>query len=646
MIAFTLFGTTYNSYSIFGQLLIGLINGSFYALLSLGVAIIFGMLRIANFAHGALYMIGALIAWILLNLPEMFPGLGLPAISYWWALLLVPLIVGGIGVVMEKLFIRPVYKMDHAYSFLMTIGLAMIMEGLTQVQFGSAGLPYSIPEQLQSVFNLKFMMLPAYRGWVVLAAVVICFFTWFFIERTKLGVYLRAATENRVLVQALGVNVPRMMTLTYAGGVALAGLAGVMAAPIYQVSPLMGQNMIVIIFAVVVIGGMGSIVGAIVSGFALGIIEGLTKIFYPAGSSTAIFVVMAIVLLVRQHGLFGKDMGDSAPAGEATEIRAGSRSANELLYLLLFLGVGVIAPFFLYPMFVMKVLCFALFVCAYNLIFGYAGLLAFGHAAFFGSAAYASAYAARVFGWNPEFCILAGTAAATIFGAGIGWLAVRRQGLYFAMITLALAQVVYFYAIQAGWTQGEDGLQTGPRGHLFGLIDLNNQMAMYYVTLAIFLIGFGIAHRAIRSPFGQALKAIRDNEPRAISLGYNAKRFKLLAFTLSAALAGLAGSTKAIVFQLASLADIHFATSGEVLLMALIGGIGTVIGPVVGAIVMVTMLNYLAGFGAWVQVIQGCMFVACVLFLRKGVVGTLWPYWYRLRLPVLKRHGVARSSQL
>ncbi|HJV80000.1 ABC transporter permease [Noviherbaspirillum sp.] len=639
MFEISLFGSTYNSYSIFGQLLVGLINGSFYAMLSLGVAIIFGMLRIANFVHGAQYMVGAFVAWALLNLPELFPDLGLPAIGYWWALLLVPLVLCLFGMVTEKLFIKPVYKMDHAYSFLLTIGLAMVIEGLTQVQFGTAGLPYSIPEQLQGVQNLGFMILPNYRGWVVLAAILICFCTWFVIERTKLGVYLRAATENPVLVQALGINVPRMLMLTYGGGVALAGLAGVMAAPIYQVSPLMGQNMIIIIFAVVVIGGMGSIFGAIVSGFGLGVIEGMTKIFYPAGSTTVIFVVMAIVLLVRQQGLFGKEMGTAAQATESTDVRVTQWAASEMHYLIGLLAVGLVAPLFLYPMFVMKILCFALFAVAYNLIFGYGGLLAFGHAAFFGASAYVSAHLATELGWNPEFAILAGTAAATLLGALIGWLAIRRQGLYFAMITLAMAQIVYFYAIQAGWTKGEDGIQTGPRGQLFGLIDLNQPMAMYYVTLAIFLFGFAVALRTIRSPFGQTLKAIRENEPRAISLGYNAKRFKLLAFTISAALAGLAGSTKAIVFQLASLADIHFMTSGEVLLMALIGGIGTVMGPIVGAIVMVSMLNYLAGFGAWVQVIQGCMFVACVLFLRKGVVGTLWPYVYRLKLPFVRGDG-------
>lgn len=624
MFEFSLFGTTYNSAALFGQLLIGLINGSFYALLSLGVAVIFGMLRIANFVHGAQYMTGALLAWALYSLPQLFPGLGLPSINYWWALLIVPLVIGLKGAITEKLFIRHVYKIDHAYGFLLTIGLAMVIEGLAQVRFGSAGLPYGIPESLQGVRNLGFMFLPNYRGWVVVASLIVCFGTWYAIERTKLGAYLRAATENPVLVQAFGVNVPRMLTLTYALGVGLAGLAGVLAAPIYQVSPLMGQNLIVIVFAVVVIGGMGSIFGAIVSGFMLGIIEGLTKVFYPAASSTVIFVVMAIVLLVKEQGLFGKSVGHAPTPPSARTVKAtqGGSGNRELYYLVGLLAAGVIAPYLFYPVFVMKILCFALFACAYNLIFGYVGLLAFGHAAFFGSAAYVAAHAAKVWGVNPELAILAGAAVATGLGAVVGWLAIKRQGLYFAMITLALAQIVYFYALQAPWTMGEDGIQTGPRGQLFGMFDLNDTMTMYFVTLAIFLFGFAVIQRTIHSPFGQTLKAIRENESRAISLGYNTNRYKWLAFILSAGLSGLAGSTKAIVFQLASLTDVFFSTSGEVLLMVLIGGIGTVMGPIVGAIALVSMLNYLAGFGAWVQIIQGALFVGCVLFLRKGVVGT------------------------
>jgi len=280
--------------ALFGQLLLGLINGAFYAMLSLGLAVIFGLLNVINFTHGAQYMMGAFCAWMLLK----FAG-----VDYWLALVIAPIVVGAFGILLERLFLRHLYKLDHLYGLLLTFGLALIIEGLFRNQYGSSGQPYDNP--MPGGTNLGFMFLPYYRGWVVVASLVICLATWFVIERTKLGAYLRAATENPTLVQAFGINVPRMIMLTYGFGVGLAALAGVLAAPIYQVSPLMGSNLIIVVFAVVVIGGMGSIMGSIVTGFGLGVVEGLTKVFYPEASSTVIFVIMAIVLLLRPAGLFG-----------------------------------------------------------------------------------------------------------------------------------------------------------------------------------------------------------------------------------------------------------------------------------------------------------------------------------------------------
>ena len=282
---------------LFGQLLLGLINGAFYALLSLGLAIIFGMLGIINFAHGALFMVGAFVAWML----QSYLG-----VNYWWALLLSPLAVGAFGVVLEKTVISQLYRIDPLYGLLLTFGLALILEGVFRNAYGSSGLPYQIPQLLSGGTNLGFMFMPNYRGWVILVAAVVCLLTWLGIEQTSIGAKLRAATENPGLVQAFGVNVPRMITLTYAGGVALAAFAGVLAAPIYSVNPNMGSNLIIVVFAVVVIGGMGSILGSIVTGFGLGVAEGLTKVFYPQASATVIFVVMVIVLLARPAGLFGK----------------------------------------------------------------------------------------------------------------------------------------------------------------------------------------------------------------------------------------------------------------------------------------------------------------------------------------------------
>jgi len=282
---------------LFGQLLLGLINGSFYALLSLGLAVIFGMLNIINFTHGAQYMMGAFVAYLLLQ----YVGIG-----YWEALVIAPILVGFTGVVIERLLLRRIQQLDHLYGLILTFGLALIIEGLFRNYYGSSGQPYAVPESLQGGHNLGFMFLPNYRAWVIVFSLTVCLATWYAIERTRLGSYLRAATENPTLVRAFGINVPRMVTLTYGFGVGLAALAGVMAAPIYNVSPQMGSDLIIVVFAVVVIGGMGSIMGAIVTGFALGIVEGLTKVFFPEASNTVIFAIMIIVLLIRPAGLFGR----------------------------------------------------------------------------------------------------------------------------------------------------------------------------------------------------------------------------------------------------------------------------------------------------------------------------------------------------
>jgi branched-chain amino acid transport system permease protein len=312
-----------------------------------------------------------------------------------------------------------------------------------------------------------------------------------------------------------------------------------------------------------------------------------------------------------------------AAVPELTIATRANGLAHQRVAFVAMLAFFLVAPLFAYPVFLMKVMCFALFACAFNLLIGYGGLLSFGHAMFLGTAGYASAHAAKVWGLTPEFAILFGTACAALLGVGTGLLAIRRQGIYFAMITLALAQMIYFFCVQAPFTGGEDGIQAVPRGRLLGLIDLKNQWAMYAVVLAVFFGGFLLIYRTVHSPFGQVLKAIRENESRALSLGYDVNRYKLLAYVLSATLAGLAGATKALVFELASLTDVHWSMSGEVVLMTLLGGLGTVFGPVVGALIIVAMENYLSQLGSWVTVTQGVVFVICVLTFRRGVVGEL-----------------------
>ena len=321
----------------------------------------------------------------------------------------------------------------------------------------------------------------------------------------------------------------------------------------------------------------------------------------------------------------------SDPTLTATRPSSGNDARTMAIATAVMAALFAVAPAFVYPVFLMNVLCMALFACAFNLLIGFGGLLSFGHAMFLGMAGYVCAHAAKVWGLTPEVAIALGTATSTLLGLLAGLVAIRRQGIYFAMITLALAQMVYFFCLQAPFTHGEDGIQSVPRGKLFGVLDLNNIWVVYYVVLAIFLAAFLLIYRAVHSPFGQVLKAIRENEARAISLGYDADRYKLLAFILSAGLSGLAGSTKAIVFQLASLTDVHWTMSGEVVLMTLLGGMGTIFGPVVGALVIVGLQNYLAPLGQWVTVITGVIFVVCVLAFRRGIVGELAAWWARRR---------------
>ena len=309
----------------------------------------------------------------------------------------------------------------------------------------------------------------------------------------------------------------------------------------------------------------------------------------------------------------------AAPASAAT----AQTSRSEVVGFLILTAFVIAAPAFIYPVLMMKILCFALFACAFNLLIGYVGLLSFGHALYFGWASYVAAYAAKAWGFTPELAILAGTLTGAVLGLVAGAIAIRRQGIYFAMITLALAQMMYFFALQAPFTGGEDGIQAVPRNRLFGLIDINNPVGMYTLVAVVFLAGFLLIYRIINSPFGEVLKAIRENEARAISLGYKTERYKLLAFVLSAALAGTAGATKALVVQLASLTDVHWSMSGEVVLMTLVGGLGTIFGPVVGAFVIIYMQNALAEFGQWVTIIQGAIFVVCVLLFRRGIVGEI-----------------------
>ncbi len=619
--------------ALFGQLLIGLINGSFYALLSLGLAVIFGLLNIINFTHGAQYMLGAFVAYLLLN---RF------GIGYWWALLIAPIVVGAIGMVIERLMLSQLYKLDHLYGLLLTFGLALIIEGLFRNEYGSSGQPYPIPAHLRGGQNLGFMFLPKYRAWVIVASLIVCLSTWYVIERTKLGSYLRAATENPtaragVRHQRAAHDHADLRLRRRAGGArrrdGRADLPGQSADGgqsdhrgvrggrdrRHGLDPGCGRH------RVRSRPRRGPDQGLLSGGFEHGDLRdhgdraadqaGGSLRNAEIGSTWRSEHLPPPARPGEARGFAGAAPAVPTPAAggfgaHARRVRPDAR-------------VLVLPPLFAYPVFLMKVLCFALFACAFNLLIGFGGLLSFGHAMFLGTAGYVAAHTAKVWGLSPEIAILLATAASLVLGWLAGLLAIRRQGIYFAMITLALAQMVYFFYLQAPFTGGEDGIQAVPRGKLFGLFDLSQAMTMYWFVLAIFLAAFLLIWRIVQSPFGQVLKAIRENEARATSLGFDTDRFKLLAFVLSAGLSGLAGATKAIVFQLASLTDVYWSMSGEVVLMTLVGGMGTVFGPVVGAGIIITMQNYLAQLGAWVTVVQGVIFVICVLAFRRGVIGEI-----------------------
>jgi branched-chain amino acid transport system permease protein len=609
----------FNSPAFFGQLVLGLVNGSFYAMLSLGLAIIFGLLNVVNFMHGAQYMMGAFTSWMLLQ------WLG---VNYWAALLVAPLIVGASGVLLERVFVRRLYHLDHIYGLLLTFGMTLVVEGLYRKAFGSAGLPYENP--LPGGFRTAMGYLPYYRLWILVASLIVCLATWYLIEKTKLGAYLRAAIERPDLVRGFGINVPRMITLVYGGGVALAGLAGVFAAPIYNVAPSMGSNLIVVIFAVVVIGGMGSIKGAIVTSYVLGLVEGLTRFYYPPLSDTVVFIIMAAVLLIKPAGLFGKGLiAQHAETTITTRADVGSALRRPVAWALLAAAIAALAlaPFVVYPVFLTKVLCFAVAASAVNLLLGYMGVLSFGHAMFFGLSAYVAGWMAKEWGVGPVTAILGATAVSAVLGALAGLIAIRLRGIYFAMSTLALAQMIYFFCMQAPFTGGEDGIQDIPRTPAFGVWNLGSDLSTYFFVLLICGAALLMIARVVHSPFGRIVAAVRDSEARATSLGYNPNQYKLAVFVFSAAVTGLAGATKAMALQIATLTDVGWHMSGELLLMTLIGGLGTITGPIVGALALISIQTYMAELREWVTVAQGVVFVVVVLALRGGIVGFLGTLW-------------------
>jgi branched-chain amino acid transport system permease protein len=522
-----------------------------------------------------------------------------------------------VGALLERTLLKRLYKLDPLYGLLLTFGLALIIQGVFQQYYGSRARSYSAPEQLSGRHQPRLHVpaeLPRLGRRRGLAGRVLRHLVPDRAHAARR--LLRAGTENPALVQAFGVNVPLMVTLTYAGfGAALAGLAGVLAAPVIQVSPLMGSNLIIVVFAVVVIGGMGSIIGSIVTGLVLGLIEGLTGVLSRG-------VVQR--RRVRDHGHRADDPA-RRPVREG-EVMTGSEPGTRAGKLAWLVGLAllIVAPFVgVYPIFVMTGAVLRDLRDGVQPAAGLHRPAVVRPRAFFGGAAYVTGWLVQAQHWTPELALLAGCGSRRAGRPGRRLIAIRRQGIYFAMVTLALAQMLSSSSSSA--VHRRRGRHPGhPRGKLFGLISLEGDLALYFFVLAIFVGGFLLVLRIVHSPYGQVLKAIRENEPRAISLGYNVDRYKLLAFVLSASLAGLGGALKTLVLHLATLQDVRWEQSGEVILMTLLGGLGTFAGPVVGAFTVVGLQNFLSDrAGSWTGVIIGCIFVLCVVAFRKGFVGEL-----------------------
>ena len=596
------------------QIFNGLVNGGFIALMSLGLSIVFGMMRVVNFMHGAMYMLGAFVAFI----AGAYFG-----ISLWLALLIAPLLIGGFGMVLERLLMRRLYELDPAYNLLLTFGLTLIIEDLMRQFFGVTGAPFLVPDALKGAFNLGFMYYPKYRLFVVVVSLVLCLAAWYALEKTRLGALIRAATERPNLLKCFGGNVPLLTSGTFFFAAGLAGIAGALAAPIRNVYPFMGQEMIALVFAVVVAGGMGSIAGSVTMGFVCGVLSSIAAIWYPPAATAIIYVVMLLVLVVRPGGIFrGIDISHfplhyTPMTEQARKVFLSSRLGA------LALAVGVALPWVVYPVLAVDIILWGLCAVGFDLLFAFAGLLSFGQAAYWGGAAYATGVLIAKFGFASWAGFLIGTALATLVGLAFGFVIAQKKGIYFSMITFAFAQIVYFVVNQLPqYTGGEDGLHDVLRGSLFG-IDLKNNVIFYYLALTIVGLTLWFLFTVLKSPFGLSLTGARENERRMVSVGYDVYLLRVLAYALSAFLISIAGSLYVLNHEFISLEAVYWRASGEPVMMTLLGGAGTVYGPMLGAGIVLFLRNVLSTVTDSGSLVLGCLFVFIVMVFRRGILGEI-----------------------
>jgi ABC-type branched-subunit amino acid transport system permease subunit len=614
------------------QLFSGVALGAILIMLALGLSIIFGILGVVNFAHGNFFMVGAYAGVFFLT----YTG------SFWWALLLAPIAIGILGLGVERFLIRPLYGRSVDDPILLTFGLGYILIEGVRILFGTEGIPFGTPAALRGVTNIGIGFFPTYRLFVIAVVACIVLALWLGLEKTKTGLIIRAGARDPQIMRVLGVDIQTLWLVVFGIGTGLAALGGVLAAPMRTVSPEMGASVLSEAFVVTVIGGMGSLLGSVVAGLLVGIIVSMTSLFAPEMATIAMFAFMTLVLLVRPQGLFGKrGLGTSASTQtsvpEAKPDSEGSAwhwlASGQLARWRVPLSIVALCvlPWVLPSQaLAVDVLIYGLFAVGYNLLFGYTGLLSFGHAAFFGAGAYVTGIAIGQFGANWFVGMALGVTAAGMLALAIGALSIRTRGIYFAMVTLALAQLVYYIALQASaWTGGENGLRGFTVARVgFGnfSVDFLNPVVKYYVILVFVALALWFLSRILASPFGGVIEAIRENEVRASACGFNVARTKLQAFALSGLFCGLAGALSALHLSIVPLDTLSYTTSGQVVMMTLLGGVGTFFGPFIGAFVVVVMESVLSQWTSHWQLFLGAVFVIFVLYLPNGIWGTMFAW--------------------
>ena len=592
----------------------GLVTGGFLALMSLGMSIIFGMMRVVNFMHGSMFMLGAVIVFVL----GSYFGL-----SLWVGLLVSAILVGGLGIILERLLIRRLYGLDLAYILILTFGLSLIIEDVVRMFFGVKSAPFLVPDMLKGAVDLGFAYYPKYRLFVVTVSIVLCLGTWYALERTRLGALIRAASERPNLLKCFGGNVPLLISGTFFFASALAGLAGALAAPIRNVSPFMGEEMINFVFAVVVAGGMGSIAGSVLMGFGSGLVSAIAALVYAPLATAVIYILMMVVLLVRPGGIFsGIDISHFALHYTPMTARARrlfmSRPAG-----LVALAIGILLPWFIYPVVAVDIILWGLFALGFDLLFAVGGLLSFGQAAYWGISAYATGVLMVKFNVAMPLAVIIGVLLSTGVGVLFGLIVARKKGIYFSMITFAFAAIVYFVVNQfPNYTGGEDGLHGVVRTTLLGL-DLTDDRVFYYVCLALVAVTLICLLRLLKSPYGLSLLGARENERRMMSIGYNVYSLRVKAYSLSALICSIAGSLYALNHQFVTLEMVGWRASGEPIMMTLLGGAGTIFGPFLGAGIVLVMRNTLSSITENGSLFIGLLFVVIVMLFRRGILGEL-----------------------